>query len=296
MFPLLIKAVKAEGLKAPEKAILIQIANLTNELKGKQAWPSEQYLATKTGFERRTVSRAKVGLRDLGILSWVSPKQSRIKNSSCIYTINEKELDKYLPSTAPASLGMGHCDPSVAEEEVTESVGESHIDPQVGSESPKGSVIESIYTPNYPIKILLSDTDRVKRLKNDVGVLTIDNWLEMACKERRYKDPRPAEYREHIWMDYQILHTEFNQAFFDLLGISENQWSLGAAKYKEQYRLRPTGNELERPNLKAFYALMRFIASPDRSDDVWAAVGGGGLPKPSLTEKTRLKDLHLKGA
>jgi len=41
---------------------------------------------------------------------------------------------------------------------------------------------------------------------------------------------------------------------------------------------------------------MRFIASPDRSDDVWAAVGGGGLPKPSLTEKTRLKDLHLKGA
>jgi len=296
MFPLLIKAVKAEGLKAPEKAILIQIADLTNELKGKQAWPSEQYLATKTGFERRTVSRAKVGLRDLGILSWVSPKQSRIKNSSCIYTINEKELDKYLPSTAPASLGMGHCDPSVAEEEVTESVGESHIDRPVGSESPKGSVIESIYTPNYPIKILLSDTDRVKRLKNDVGVLTIDNWLEMACKERRYKDPRPAEYREHIWMDYQILHTEFNQAFFDLLGISENQWALGAAKYKEQYRLRPTGKELEWPNLKAFYALMRFIASPDRSDDVWAAVGGGGLPKPSLTEKTRLKDLPLKGA
>jgi len=287
MFPLLIKAVKAEGLKAPEKAILIQIADLTNELKGKQAWPSEQYLATKTGFERRTVSRAKVGLRDLGILSWVSPKQSRIKNSSCIYTINEKELDKYLPSTAPASLGMGHCDPSVAEEEVTESVGESHIDRPVGSESPKGSVIESIYTPNYPIKILLSDTDRVKRLKNDVGVLTIDNWLEMACKERRYKDPRPAEYREHIWMDYQILHTEFNQQLFGLLGISESQWALGVAKYNEQYRSKAGGKELERPNLKAFYALMRFIASPDRSNEAWAAVGGNGLKKPSLTEKTR---------
>jgi len=287
MFPLLIKAVKAEGLKAPEKAILIQIADLTNELKGKQAWPSEQYLATKTGFERRTVSRAKVGLRDLGILSWVSPKQSRIKNSSCIYTINEKELDKYLPSTAPASLGMGHCDPSVAEEEVTESVGESHIDRPVGSESPKGSVIESIYTPNYPIKILLSDTDRVKRLKNDVGGLTIDNWLEMACKERRYKDPRPAEYREHIWMDYQILHTEFNQQLFGLLGISESQWALGVAKYNEQYRSKAGGKELERPNLKAFYALMRFIASPDRSNEAWAAVGGNGLKKPSLTEKTR---------
>ena len=191
---------------------------------------------------------------------------------------------------------MGHSDPSVAEEGVTESVGEGHIDPQFGSESPKGSVIESIYTPNYPIKILLSDTDRVKRLKNDVGVLTIDNWLEMACKERRYKDPRPAEYREHIWMDYQILHSEFNQQLFDLLGISENQWALGAAKYKEQYRLRPTGKELEWPNLKAFYALMRFIASPDRSDEAWAAVGGSGLPKPSLTEKTRLKDLPLKGA
>ena len=288
MFPLLIKAVKAEGLKAPEKAILIQIADLTNELKGKQAWPSEQYLATKTGFERRTVSRAKVGLRDLGILSWVSPKQSRIKNSSCIYTINEKELDKYLPSTAPASLGMGHCDPSVAEEEVTESVGESHIDRPVGSESPKGSVIESIYTPNHPIKILLSDTDRVKRLKNDVGGLTIDNWLEMACKERRYKDPRPAEYREHIWMDYQILHTEFNQQLFGLLGISESQWALGVAKYNEQYRSKAGGKELERPNLKAFYALMRFIASPDRSNEAWAAVGGNGLKKPSLTEKNTL--------
>ena len=53
MFPLLIKAVKAEGLKPPEKAILIQIADLTNQLKGKQAWPSEEYLATKTGFGKK---------------------------------------------------------------------------------------------------------------------------------------------------------------------------------------------------------------------------------------------------
>ena len=287
MFPLLIKAVKAEGLKAPEKAILIQIADLTNELKGKQAWPSEEYLAVKTGFGRKTVSRAKKSLRNRGILSWISPKQSSIKNSSCIYTIKEKVLDKYIPTSAPASLTVGHSDPSVAEEEVTESVGEGHIDPQVGSESPKGSVIESIYTPNYPIKILLSDTDRVKRLKNDVGVLTIDNWLEMACKERRYKDPRPAEYREHIWMDYQILHTEFNQQLFGLLGISESQWALGVAKYNEQYRSKAGGKELERPNLKAFYALMRFIASPDRSNEAWPAVGGNGLKKPSLTEKTR---------
>ncbi|MDA8730596.1 helix-turn-helix domain-containing protein [Alphaproteobacteria bacterium] len=284
MFPLLIKAVKAEGLKPPEKAILIQIADLTNQLKGKQAWPSEEYLAIKTGFGRKTVSRAKKNLRNRGVLSWVSPKQSSVKNSSCIYTINEKELDKYIPTISAA---VGHGDPSVAEEEVTESDGEGHIDPQVGSESPKGSVIESIYTPNYPIKILLSDTDRVERLKNDVGVLTIDNWLEMACKERRYKDPRPAEYREHIWMDYQILHSEFNRQLFGLLGISESQWALGVAKYNEQYRSKAGGKELERPNLTAFCALMRFIASPDRSDEVWVAVGGSGLKKPSLTEKTR---------
>jgi len=296
MFPLLIKAVKAEGLEPPEKAILIQIADLTNQLKGKQAWPSEEYLAIKTGFCRKTVSRAKNSLRNRGILSWVSPKQSSIKNSSCIYTINEKELDNYLPNIASASLGVAHSDPSVVEEEVTESVGVGHIDPQVGSESPTSRVIESIYTPTTPIKILLSDTDRRKRLENDIGFLTIDNWLEMACKERRYKDPRPAEYRSHIWMDYQILHKEFNQQLFDLLGISQKQWALGMKKYNEQYRLRPTGNELERPNLKAFYALMRFIASSDRSDEVWAAVGGSALPKPSLTEKTRLKDLPLKGA
>ncbi|MDA8649572.1 helix-turn-helix domain-containing protein [Alphaproteobacteria bacterium] len=295
MFPLLIKAVKVEGLRAPEKAVLIQIADLTNQLKGKQAWPSEQYLATKTGLERRTVSRAKARLRDRGILSWISPKQSSVKNRSCIYTINEKELDKYLPNNAPTSLAMGHSDPSLDEEEVTESIGTGHIDPQVGSESPKGRVIESIYTPTTPIKILLSDTDRVKRLKNDIGVLTLDNWLEMACNERRYQDPRPAEYREHIWMDYQILHSEFNRQLFGLLRISESQWALGVAKYNEQYRSKAGGKELEWPNLKAFCALMRFIASPDRSDEVWAAVGGIGLPKPSLTEKTRLEHQLAKG-
>ena len=71
---------------------------------------------------------------------------------------------------------------------------------------------------------------------------------------------------------------------------------MGAAKYNEQCRLRPTGRELERPNLRAFYALMRFIASPDRSDEVWAAKGGGsGRAKPSLTEKTGLKELSVKG-
>ena len=287
MFPLLVKAVKAEGLKPPEKAILIQIADLTNQLKGKQAWPSEEYLAVKTGLGRKTVSRAKARLRDRGILSWISPKQSSVKNRSCIYTINEKELDKYLPNNAPASLAMGHSDPSVAEEEVTESIGTGHIDPQVGSESPKSRVIESVYTPTTPIKILLSDTDRVKRLKSDIGVLTIDNWLKMACNERRYPDPRPAEYQKHIWMDYQILHSDFNQQLFNLLSISESQWALGVAKYNEQYRSKAGGKELERPNLKAFYALMRFIASPDRSNEAWAAVGGNGLKKPSLTEKTR---------
>ena len=293
MFPLLIKAVKAEGLKPPEKAILFQIADLTNQLKGKEAWPSKEYLAVKTGFGRKTVSRAKKSLRNRGILKWVSPKQSSIKNSSCIYTINEKELDKYIPTISAA---VGHSDPSVAAEEVTESVGEGHIDPQVGAESPTSRVIESIYTPTTPKKILLSDTDRVKRLKNDIGVLTIGNWLKMACKERRYQDPRPAEYQEHIWMDYQILHSEFNRQLFGLLGISESQWGLGVAKYNEQYRSKAGSKELERPNLTAFYALMRFIASPERSNEAWTAVGGDGLPKPSLTEKTRLKELPLKGA
>ena len=109
----------------------------------------------------------------------------------------------------------------------------------------------------------------------------------MACKERRYKDPRPAEYKERIWMDYQILHTEFNQQLFDLLGISERKWALGVTKYNEQYRSKAVGKELELPNLRAFYALMRFIASPDRSNEAWAAVGGSGYKKPSLTEKTR---------
>ena len=90
---------------------------------------------------------------------------------------------------------MGHSDPSAAEETVTEPVDEGHIDPQAGSESSTSRVIEPIYTPTTPIKILISDTGRRKKLKNDIGVLAIDNWLEMAWKERRYQDPRPAEYR-----------------------------------------------------------------------------------------------------
>jgi hypothetical protein len=111
----------------------------------------------------------------------------------------------------------------------------------------------------------------------------------MACKERRYQDPRPAEYQEHIWMDYQILHSEFNRQLFGLLGISESQWGLGVAKYNEQYRSKAGSKELERPNLTAFYALMRFIASPERSNEAWTAVGGDGLKKPSLSEKIGLK-------
>lgn len=109
----------------------------------------------------------------------------------------------------------------------------------------------------------------------------------MACNKRRYRDPRPAIYMQHIWMDYQILPNVFNHQFFSLLGISKNQWALGVAKYNEQYRSKAAGKDLEKPNLKAFYALMRFIASPERSDEVWAAVGGGGMKKPSLTEKSR---------
>jgi hypothetical protein len=60
------------------------------------------------------------------------------------------------------------------------------------------------------------------------------------------------------------------QQLFNLLGISESQWALGVAKFNEQYRSKAGGKELERPNLKAFYALMRFIASPDRSNGAWA--------------------------
>ena len=52
------------------------------------------------------------------------------------------------------------------------------------------------------------------------------------------------------------------------------------AEYNEQYRVIAVSNELERPNLDAFYALMRFIASPDRSDEVWAELGVKGSKSP----------------
>lgn len=288
MFPLLIKAVKVEGLKAPEKATLIQIADLTNELKGKQAWPSEEYLAVKTGFGRKTVSRAKKSLRDRGILSWLSPKQSSAKNSSCIYTINEKELEKYLPNTAPASIGVGHSDPSDAGSQVTKSVGKSHVDTQVGLESPTGRVIESIYTPTTPVKILLSDTNRIREIKESIGVISLDNWLPKAQECQTYKDPRPTQIFQHRWTNYQILHSFFNQELFRLSGISQSQWSLAVTKYCEQYRILPMGRDLETPNLKAFFPLVQYIAQSDRSEAAWRAVGGIGVDFPKLIEKANV--------
>ncbi len=98
--------------------------------------PSEEYLALKTRLGKKSVSRVKARLCDRGILSWISPKQSSVKNRSCIYTINEKELGKYIPDSGPATLGVGHSDPYVTEEGGT----------------------EAIFTAIYPIKILLIES------------------------------------------------------------------------------------------------------------------------------------------
>ena len=72
-------------------------------------------------------------------------------------------------------------------------------------------------------------------------------------------------------MDYQIRHSDSNQQLFGLLGINESQRALGVTKYNEQYRSKAGGKEMERPNLRVFCTLMGFIASPDRSNEAWAA-------------------------
>ncbi|MDB4852976.1 helix-turn-helix domain-containing protein [Alphaproteobacteria bacterium] len=285
MFKLLTKAVAAVGLKSSEKLVLIQIANLINESEGQIAWPSENTLAEQAGMSRKSVGRAKQKLLKLGLLTWYSPRQSEVKNSSCVYRIDENKLDEFQPVRKKMIKRLGQIDPPAVTVMVNETNGVRQNDSIVEPICLDSWVIKSIYTPTTPIKILLSDTNRVREIKESMGVITLDNWLVKAQECQTYKDPRPTQIFQHRWTNYQILHSFFNQELFRLSGISQAQWSLAVDKYCEQYRILPMGRDLETPNLKAFFPLVQYIAQSDRSEAAWRAVGGIGVDFPKLAEK-----------
>ena len=285
MFKLLTKAVAAVGLKSSEKLVLIQIANLINESEGQIAWPSEDTLAEQAGMSRKSVGRAKQKLSKLGLLTWYSPRQSEVKNSSCVYRIDENKLDEFQPVRKKMIKRLGQIDPPTVTVMVNETNGVRQNVSNVEPICPDSWVIKSIYTPTTPIKILLSDTNRIREIKESIGVISLDNWLLKAQGCQIYKDPRPTQIFQHRWTNYQILHSFFNQELFRLSGISQAQWRLAVSKYCEQYRILPMGRDLETPNLKAFFPLVLYIAQSDRSEAAWRAVGGAGVDFPKLAEK-----------
>ena len=57
-----------EGLKPPQKAVLLLLADYFNEEEG-CAWPSQERLARDSGYNRTTIHRAIKALKQLGYIS-----------------------------------------------------------------------------------------------------------------------------------------------------------------------------------------------------------------------------------
>ena len=62
-------AVELRGLKPPQKAVLIELADRFNDDLG-EAYPSMDNMAERTGYNRTTVLRALKALKELGLVSW----------------------------------------------------------------------------------------------------------------------------------------------------------------------------------------------------------------------------------
>lgn len=97
-----------KGLPPCEKAVLLAIADRTNDEKG-IAWPSQDTLADDTGYERSTISRACKSLRDKGLLSWSKEMKPNGRFSSNCYKIHrmasnhmaEREVSVLHNTTSP---------------------------------------------------------------------------------------------------------------------------------------------------------------------------------------------------
>jgi len=82
-----------EGLSCTKKLVLMGLANCTNDHTG-VCFPSIDYLATKTGMDRKTVIKATAGLEKAGLITKVSS----------VGRCNEYRLNTDLTSTKIGTL------------------------------------------------------------------------------------------------------------------------------------------------------------------------------------------------
>ena len=90
---LLLLALDYEGkLTGSEKLVLLYLCNLSNDDRGKYAWPSHRYLSRKTGLSLATVKRACKSLKEKNFITWVKSKYVDGKFKTNHYTINHSSL------------------------------------------------------------------------------------------------------------------------------------------------------------------------------------------------------------
>jgi predicted transcriptional regulator len=131
-FELLKWARGVKGLSPPEKAVLKEIADRTNDEKG-YAWPSQQRLAEDTGYERSTVSRACNSLRDKGLLSWKKEMTPNGRFSSNCYVIHrvapshKAEICSTVLQNATSPCGTAQQKPLAEHKELTLREGNKYL-------------------------------------------------------------------------------------------------------------------------------------------------------------------------
>ena len=90
---LLLLALDYEGkLTGSEKLVLLYLCNLSNDDRGKYAWPSHRYLSRKTGLSLATVKRACKSLKEKKFITWIKSKYVDGKFKTNHYTINHSSL------------------------------------------------------------------------------------------------------------------------------------------------------------------------------------------------------------
>ena len=88
-------AVDLRGLKPPQKAVLIELADRFND-DLEVAYPSMENMAERTGYNRTTVLRALKALRDLGLVSWeqVRYKGHFAHNRYALHRVAERHVSE----------------------------------------------------------------------------------------------------------------------------------------------------------------------------------------------------------
>lgn len=87
-------ALEAGGLTSAEKLILVVLADHCN--KDGTAWPSKSSIARKCGVTPRHVVRVVAKLESLGILLRSSRKNAKGRQTSNVFHLSEKALDRLI--------------------------------------------------------------------------------------------------------------------------------------------------------------------------------------------------------